>query len=155
MFKKLILLVPVAALAFAAIPADAQVLPGAHPAYIHALGDLRNARWYLNRQPGDAKVYAGEDVAIQEIDKAIARIKKASIDDGKDINDHVKDSIPDRGSRLWKSIEFIDKAHADIIGEEDNPTVHALRSEAVGHVDAAKAAAVQAHSAWCAEVHCK
>jgi hypothetical protein len=150
---------PLAALATLTLAAGstsyAQQLPGKHPAYIHALGDLRNARWYLFHQAGDAKVYAGEDVAITEIDKTIARIKTAAIDDGKDVNDHLQDKIPDKGSRLLKSIEFLDKAKADVSGEEDNPQVHQLRVDALQHIDAAHTAAVQAHTAWCNEPgHC-
>ena len=45
---------------------SAQQLPGKHPGYLHALSDLRAARWFLFHQPGDAKVYADEDVAITE-----------------------------------------------------------------------------------------
>src|SRR5471032_299417 len=63
-------------------------LPGKHPAYLHALSDLRAARWMLEHRPGDPAVSAQEDVAISEIDGAIAEIKRAAIDDGKDIHDH-------------------------------------------------------------------
>jgi hypothetical protein len=51
------------------------------------LSDLRAARWFLYHQPGDSKVYAGEDMAISEIDATIGELKRASIDDGKDLND--------------------------------------------------------------------
>jgi hypothetical protein len=153
--RKVVRWIPLVAVTLAAFPSYAQQLPGSHPAYIHALGDLRNARWYLYHQAGDAKVYEGEDVAISEVDKAIARIKAAAIDDGKNINDHVSDSIPDKGSRLLKAIEYTDKAKADVKGEEDNPQVHALRSEALSHIEAAHDAAVRAHTAWCNEPgHC-
>ena len=40
----------------APLAACAQPLPGKHPAYLHALTDLRTARWLLNHQPGDARV---------------------------------------------------------------------------------------------------
>src|SRR5580704_9289969 len=63
-------------------------LPGKHPAYLHALSDLRAARWMLEHRPGDAAVSEHEDMAIMEIDKAIGEIKHAAIDDGKDIHDH-------------------------------------------------------------------
>jgi len=39
-------------------------LPGDHPYYIHALSDLRDARWNLEHRAGDAAVSANEDVAI-------------------------------------------------------------------------------------------
>ena len=49
-------------------------LPGKHPAYLHALTDLRAARWMLEHRPGDAAVSANEDAAINEIDTAIREI---------------------------------------------------------------------------------
>src|SRR5579862_3958299 len=75
-------------------------LPGKHPAYLHALSDLRAARWMLEHRPGDAAVSGQEDVAITEIDAAIGEIKRAAIDDGKDIHDHPKvDGPTDRPGR--------------------------------------------------------
>jgi len=132
--------------------ATAQVLPGKHPAYLHALTDLRTARWFLNHQPGDAKVYAGEDVGIQEIDRAIAEIKHASIDDGKDLNDHPAVDVKEHGSRLLKAIETLKKAHEDVKGEEDNPTVHELRLHSLEHIDKAIHAAESAHAEWLKDV---
>src|SRR5215471_14342209 len=81
-------------------------LPGKHPAYLHALSDLRAARWMLEHRPGDAAVSGQEDVAITEIDAAIGEIRHASIDDGKDIHDHPRvDVAPDRPGRLHKALE--------------------------------------------------
>jgi hypothetical protein len=57
-------------------------LPGKHPFYLHALSDLRAARWLIEHRPGDAVVSGQEDVAVAEIDKAIGEIKRAAIDDG-------------------------------------------------------------------------
>ena len=75
---KLIKLAIPAVLFLSSAPAMAD-LPGKHPGFLHALTDLRTARWFLNHQPGDAKVYGDEDVAITEIDAAIGEIKKAAI----------------------------------------------------------------------------
>ena len=130
------------------LAAHAQPLPGKHPGYLHALSDLRAARWFLNHQPGDAKVYADEDVAITEIEHAISEIKKASIDDGKDLNDHPEADVHEHGSRLLKSIETLKKARADISGEEDDPAVHELRHHAAEHIDHAIHAAEKAHANW-------
>src|SRR5579871_5358676 len=81
-------------------------MPGKHPAYLHALADLRAARWMLEHRPGDAAVSGQEDVAITEIDAAIGEIKHAAIDDGKDIHDHVGvDGPADRPGRLHKAME--------------------------------------------------
>jgi hypothetical protein len=132
-------------------PAGAQQLPGKHPGYLHALTDLRTARWLLNRQPGDPKVYAGEDVAITEIDAAIAEIKKASIDDGKDLNDHPAVDAKEHGSRLLRAMEVLHKAHADIDNEEDNPEASQLRHLALDHIRKAGDAANRAHAEWLKE----
>src|SRR5882757_11178049 len=92
-------------LALVSLAANA-ALPGKHPYYLHALSDLRAARWMLEHRPGDAAVSAQEDVAITEIDKAIGEIKKASIDDGKDIHDHPPaQGVNDRPGRLHKAVE--------------------------------------------------
>lgn len=72
-------------------------------------------------------VQSGEDTAITEIEAAIGEIKKASIDDGKDLNDQPNIDVKDHGSRLLRAIEAIKSAHDDISGEEDNPEVSGLR----------------------------
>src|SRR5450432_3641401 len=61
--------------------------PGRHPAYLHALEDLRAARASLER-PANVVVKWDEKQAIREIDAAIREIKEAAIDDGKNLNDH-------------------------------------------------------------------
>jgi hypothetical protein len=63
------------------------VPPRDHPAYLHALTDLRHARAHLQR-PDGGELREQEKKAIHEIDEAIKEIKKASIDDGKDLDDH-------------------------------------------------------------------
>jgi hypothetical protein len=148
---KFLRLLPVAALALAAVPAQAQQLPGAHPAFLHALTDLRTARWFLYRQPGNWKVYEGEDTAISEIEGAIGDIKKAAIDDGKDINDHPNVDVKEHGSRLLKAIETLDAAARDVNQEEDNPASRDLKHRALEHIRVAHDAAVRAHDAWLKE----
>jgi len=132
----------------AALPSNAQMLPGKHPGYLHALTDLRTARWLLYHQPGDQKVYADEDAAIQEVDAAINEIKRASIDDGKNLNDHPPVDVNEHGSRLLRAIESLKKAHHDIDGEEDNPDVRELRHRASEHIEHATKAAEHAHAEW-------
>jgi hypothetical protein len=122
-----------------ALPFAAQAdLPGKHPYYLHALADLRAARWFLEHRPGDAAVSGQEDVGITEIDAAIGEIKRAAIDDGKDIHEHVGvQEIGDRPGRLHKALELLDKVHSDLAREEDDPMTRGLRNRAIGHVDAA------------------
>jgi hypothetical protein len=113
-------------------------LPGKHPYYLHALSDLRAARWMLEHRPGDAAVAGREDKAITEIDAAIGEIKRAAIDDGKDIHDHpTTDDAKDHPGRLHKALELLNKVHADVAREEDDPMTKGLRNRAVGHIDMA------------------
>ena len=113
-------------------------MPGKHPFYLHALSDLRAARWCLEHRPGDAAVSGQEDVAITEIDKAIGEIKKASIDDGKDLHDHPPvQGANDHPGRLHKAAELLRKVHSDVAREEDDPFTRGLRDRAVKHVDEA------------------
>jgi hypothetical protein len=149
--KKVTLCAVLGLLGGVASSATAQQLPGAHPYYLHALSDLRTARWFLYHQPGDAKVYAGEDVGIREIDAAISEMKRAAIDDGKNINDHPKVDVLEHGSRLLKAIETLKKAHADANREEDNPQVQGLKHRILEHIEKATRAAEEAHTQWLKE----
>lgn len=124
-------------LALVSLTANAD-LPGKHPYYLHALSDLRAARWMLEHRPGDAAVSGQEDTAIVEIDAAIGEIKHAAIDDGKDIHDHPAVQGPnDRPGRLHKALELLHKVHSDVAREEDDPMVKGLRDRAVAHIDGA------------------
>jgi hypothetical protein len=113
-------------------------LPGKHPFYLHALSDLRAARWMLEHRPGDAAVSGNEDVAIAEIDAAIREIKHAAINDGKNVNDRPNVDVPgDRPGHLHKALELLRKVHSDVAREEDDPATRGLRDRAVGHIDGA------------------
>jgi hypothetical protein len=80
--------------------APAQV-PGPHPAYLHALSDLRLARAYLD-QIAWPPVQRDEEHAIREIDAAIGEIKQASIDDGKITLRSIPACVPTAASaRPW------------------------------------------------------
>lgn len=135
--KLTIRIIPV--LLAAIIPLGAMAdMPGKHPFYLHALTDLRSARWLIEHRPGDAAVSGDEDVAITRIDEAIQEIKKAAIDDGKDLKDHPPvDAKLDRKGRLHRAEELLKKVHADVAREEDDPLTKGLRDRAVHHVDEA------------------
>lgn len=111
---------------------------GDHPAYLHALSDLRDARAHLERPSGVPLATWDEGVAIKEIDSAIAEIKKASIDDGKNIGDHAPvDAHLDFHGRLHRALELLHKAHADVKMDEDNDFARGLQHRALQHIDAA------------------
>ena len=134
-----------------ALPAMAQKLNAKHPGYLAALADLRQARYYLNKQEGSAKLKDEEGAAIKEIDATVAEIKQASIDDGKAVTDAGVDAN-EHGSPLAKAIETIYKAQNDIGHEDDNPEVRALRKSAMSHLSRAGDFAKQAHLQWLAEL---
>jgi hypothetical protein len=110
---------------------------GKHPAYLHALTDLRAARAHLEVHDG-GELRHEEKEAIHAIDDAIGEIKKASIDDGKDLNDHPPvDAGLDHTGRLHRAKQLLEKAHQDIAHEEDNGFAQGLQQRAFGHIDRA------------------
>ncbi len=118
--------------------AQAQQVPGPHPAYIHALSDLRAARHYLNDGWAWEPVRAEDNKAIREIDAAINEIKMASIDDGKNINDHFPmDAHLTPQNRFAKANELLFAAHQDLFKAEDVPQSRGLRDRALMHIDKA------------------
>jgi hypothetical protein len=128
-----------ALLLFAALPFAAHAdLPGHHPAYLHALTDLRDARWNLEHRPGDLAVTIHETKAIAEIDLAIEEAKRAAADDAKNLADRPhEDAHLDRPGRLHHAAELLRKAHGDVDQEEDNPQSRELKHRVLHHIDEA------------------
>ena len=117
--------------------AQATPAPQRHPAYLRALSDLRLARAHLVRAEAGGVGQHGKD-AIDQIDKAIAEIKNASIDDGKDLSNHPPiDTHLGQVGHLQKALELLDRAHVDISMQEDNPAAVGLQQRAMGHIDKA------------------
>lgn len=129
------------ALSCGSVAANAQgygQVPGPHPAYLHALSDLRAARHYLSDGWAWEPVRAEDNKAIREIDAAINDIKVASIDDGKGLNDHFPmDGHLTPQNRFVKANELLYAAHQDLAHAEDVPQSRGLRDRALRHVDAA------------------
>jgi hypothetical protein len=112
--------------------------PPHHPAYLHALTDLRDARWNLEHRPGDAAVSTQEDVAIVEIDRAIGDAKTAAMEDGKNVYQHPpEDARVDFRGRLHHADELLRKARKDVAEGESNPQAVELRNRVIGHIDLA------------------
>ena len=117
---------------------SAQQVPGPHPAYLHALSDLRAARHYLHDNWAWAPVKHDDDAAIREIDNAINQIKAAAIDDGKGLEDPFPiDTSLSPHDRFRKADELLFSAHNDLSKAEDVPQARGLRNRAIGHVDRA------------------
>jgi hypothetical protein len=119
--------------------------PGPHPEYLHALTDLRDARWNLEHRSGDTSVTFQEEKAISEVDRAQGEIIKAARDDAKNLGNHPReDANLDRHGRLRHAVELLDKAHNDLAREESNPEAKEHKRRALEHVDRAVEAARQA-----------
>ena len=104
---------------------------GHHPHYLHALSDLRYARYLLSR-PEEHRVSADQKEATFRIDRAISEIKHASIDDHKNLNNHpLPDPTWKRDGRLHKAAELLESAMRDLNYEEDNFKASEWRVQAV------------------------
>lgn len=142
MFKittKSLLLLSLIAGAAALLPMGAQAqVPGPHPAYLHALSDLRMARAYLHDGWAWEPVRRDDNHAIGEIDAAIREIKHAAIDDGKNIDDHPAiDAHLGPRDRFARANELLNRAHHDLDHAEDVPEARGLRDRALIHIDEA------------------
>ena len=112
--------------------------PGRHPHYLHSLSDLRYARALLDKLAMNEHRDMLEQEAINKIDHAIRAIKAASIDDGKDLNDHPPiDAHVTRSDRYKKALELLDAAHRDVSMEEDESTSQGLQGRIIADVDEA------------------
>jgi hypothetical protein len=115
-----------------ALPAAHADTPGRHPFYLHALGDLRAARWLLRHREEHPQVRE----AIRRIEVTIDELKAASWDDHKTLEEHPPiDVPPDRHAVLHRARELLQSARHDIAEPEDNPRALDLQSHALRHVD--------------------
>jgi hypothetical protein len=118
--------------------AKASEKPQNHSSYLHALSDLRAARWLIEHRTGTWELTKNELNAIKEIDETIKSIKGAAIDDNKSIDDHpTVDERPERIDRLNEADEFLKKAHEDIDQDNDDSFANGLRNNSYEHIDAA------------------
>jgi len=112
--------------------------PGRHPRYLHALSDLRHARALLDKLAMNEQRDEMEQHAIRKIDDATNEIKRASIDDGKNLDAHPPiDAHITRSDRYRKVLELLDSAHRDVSMEEDNPQAQGLQGRIIAHLDEA------------------
>ena len=126
----------IAAFAFTCVSVSA--FADAHPAYLHALTDLRTARWHLEERGGSDQLKDSDHKAVEEIDHCIDEIKKASIDDGKNLNDHPKeDAGKDKQGHIHRARQLLEKAKKDIKERESNQFADGLRDRAIHHLDEA------------------
>jgi hypothetical protein len=124
----------IAVLAFAALlPSVGFAAPGAdnaHPHYLEALTDLRLARALLE-VPDRERAEKFEKTAIDDIDQAMAEIRHAAIDDGKDLKDHPPiDANVSHRDRLHEILQLVDAAGKDLAIDEDDKKALGWRARA-------------------------
>lgn len=138
MHSSILKIIALAGIAFLGASPTWADTPGKHPAYLHALSDLRDARAHLEHASNDP-IALEQMHAIEQIDKAINEIKSAAIMDGKNVQDHMPvDAKMDRPGRLHRARELLDKAHHDVSGEEDQPDTQGLQMRVIQHINAAR-----------------
>jgi hypothetical protein len=116
------------------VPAQAQVTgpPGTnaagHPAYLHALADLRRAHHDIAVKglDGDTK-HPHDKACLQHIEDAINDIKQAGVDDGKPMEDRIPGDPVDHVGRLHRAERDLKHALKDATEEETN------KSKLLGH----------------------
>jgi hypothetical protein len=112
-----------------------------HPALLGALQDLRTARWVIQHRGGDSAVKGQEESAVSHIVAAIDEIKKAAIDDGKNIDDHnFGDALGEKTMTLHKALELLNKAKANIEQGENDPDAAEVKKNSLQHIGMAKEA---------------
>lgn len=107
------------------------------PAYLHAISDLRTAREYLkmDARPGTAEA---RNFAINEISRAIDEMKRAAIDDGKNIwHTPPPQSEGNPNAPIHSAVKLLREARHDVDHGEDAPENAGLRMRSVEHIDRA------------------
>jgi hypothetical protein len=131
------LLVVSASLLFVAAGSLSADTPGHHPHYIHARGDLQEAR-YLLRGPFEPNVQANMRSADSEIQAAIQELNRAAWADAKDVQSRSHpDAHLDAIGRFRNLQKVLERARKDLAAEEDNPAAMGWRDAAYRHIDAA------------------
>ena len=126
-------------------PAAPPPVAAAHPAYMTALGNLRQARALLERPAGAADVKWDEHTALKDIDEAFEEIRKARVDDGKPMTEHppIESGLVYR-DRLKEAEKQLHEAGQDLDSREDNFWAKKDRRRAVDAIRRAEKATHEA-----------
>ncbi len=140
MIRRLALAIALSATVAAPVLADE---PGRHPAYLHALTDLRTAAWQVDhRRPEDGRVATDEAIVHDELVAAIRDFEHAAYRDGKNVDWQPPPDValaPE--GRMHAAIDLMRRARADVARPEDDPRARDLQQHGLAHVDAALDAA--------------
>jgi hypothetical protein len=126
-----------ALLALAAIGAATPAQAQQEPHYLAALSELRTARDYI--QSDERPQFKGErHHAVDEINKAIAEIKHAAWDDGKQTKYAQSQGAANAWTPMHQAEHFLDGARAHVAQGVDTPANTGLRDRALMHIDEAE-----------------
>lgn len=140
---RLAMALTVAALTSTFIAAVRADVPGQHPHFLHAIGNLRKARALLRvaDDKGPANATPEEQTAINDINDAIRNAKSGAVDDGLDLDkDFPPDHNYDHRGRLKKARKLLHDALHDETGynETDPNATDALGQSIAATRDALK-----------------
>jgi hypothetical protein len=138
------------AMALAPLAAHAQWW-SQHPAYLHAMSDLRQAYWLVqHRDSLDPVAKDEERYASRAIRAAYQNLKDAAIMDGKNIDDQppADMNFGDRRGRLHHALDLLHDAYNEVAREEDDPAARGFKQRAIQNIDAAARATDAALHAW-------
>jgi hypothetical protein len=122
-----------------------------HPAYLHAMSDLRQAYWLVaHRDSMDPVAKVEEQQAKGAIRAAYQNLKDAAIVDDKNIDDQPPPEMDfsDHGGRLHRAMDLLRDAHNAVDKGEDDPAARGFKQRALSAIDHAAAATNAAMHAW-------
>lgn len=90
--------------------------PPVHPAYLHALEDLKLAENAIATRGGDPAMHVHDRYAIQQIEAAQTIIYKVAPEEQKNVHTLPKAdaSIPSNGGKLHDALDYLAKARSDL-----------------------------------------
>ncbi len=108
-----------------------------YPMYLHAISDLRSARWYL--QQDTRREFVGlREHAIDEMSRAINDMKQAAIDDGKNPwRTPPPQSGGNMGAPIHSALRLVIEARNDVGRGSDAPGNRGLQMRSLRHIDEA------------------
>ena len=122
-----------------------------HPAYLHAMSDLRQAYWLIeHRDSQDPLAKIEEKRAAGAIRAAYQNLKDAAILDNKNIDDQPPADMTygDHSGRLHRAMDLLHDAHNEVSREEDDPAARGFKQKAIQNIDHAAGETNAALHAW-------
>ena len=112
--------------------------PGQHPGYLHALTELKSARWLIQHRADNPQPSVAADGAVVDINAAIGDVTHAASIDDKNLDLHPPADVPPTSKvRLQKALELLGEALNDVNRPEDNPAAGPYQRGAIRHINAA------------------